>query len=146
MEKQAQEFLDKHLDGSSSLQALYQNIQKDMDKVEATLKIFTDSPNKIISEISSYLFQRSGKRIRPALVMLCSKLFGYQGDEHILLSSLVETIHTASYRRASMKVVFPADVGPAMTSSSSSRRFVTTTWWVWGSDESSSSHAPQTGS
>ncbi len=96
MEKQDQEFINKHLGESRPLQALYQNIQEDMDKVETTLKIFTDSPNKIISEISGYLFQRSGKRIRPALVMLCSKLFGYQGEEHILLSALIETIHTAS--------------------------------------------------
>jgi len=96
MEKQEQEFLNKHLGGSRSLQALYQNIQSDMDRVEAALNVFTDSPNKIISEISGYLFQRSGKRIRPALVMLCSKMFGYAGEEHILLSALVETIHTAS--------------------------------------------------
>ena len=54
MEKQDQEFLDKHLNGNRSLQALHHNIQDDMDKVEATLKIFTDSPNKIISEISNY--------------------------------------------------------------------------------------------
>jgi octaprenyl-diphosphate synthase len=96
MEKQDQEFLDKHLSGSRSLQALYQGIQLDMDKVEAELKVFTESPNKIISEISDYLFQRSGKRIRPALLMLCSKLFDYRGEEHIQLSALVETIHTAS--------------------------------------------------
>jgi octaprenyl-diphosphate synthase len=96
MEKHDQEFLDKHLSGSRSLQNLYQAIQADMDKVEAELKVFTESPNKIISEISEYLFHRSGKRIRPALVMLCAKLYGYQGEEHIILSSLVETIHTAS--------------------------------------------------
>ena len=28
--------------------------------------------------------------------MLCSRLLGYKGDEHILMSSLVEAIHTAS--------------------------------------------------
>ncbi len=75
---------------------LYGDIQKDLDAVEEELKKFIKSPNKIIAEISSYLFKNSGKRLRPALLILCSKLCGYTGDEHITMSSLVETIHTAS--------------------------------------------------
>lgn len=78
------------------LRQLYRDISKDLHKVEETLKLFTMSPNKIISEISTYLFQNSGKRVRPALLILCAKLSGYKGNEHILMSSLVETIHTAS--------------------------------------------------
>ncbi len=78
------------------MRALTREIQQDMAEVEEELKQFIKSPNKIISEISSYLFQNAGKRIRPALLILCSKLCGYEGNEHILMSSLVETIHTAS--------------------------------------------------
>lgn len=78
------------------LRELYRDISKDLNEVEDTLKLFTMSPNKIISEISSYLFQKSGKRIRPALLILCAKLRGYIGNEHIIMSSLVEAIHTAS--------------------------------------------------
>lgn len=79
-----------------SMQKLYRDIRADLDKVEDNLKLFSESPNKLISEISGYLFQKAGKRIRPALLILCSKLLGYKGNEHILMSSLVETIHTAS--------------------------------------------------
>ncbi len=75
---------------------LSRDIQKELDAVEEELNEFTKSPNKIVSEISSYLFKNAGKRIRPALLILCSKLCGYSGDEHITMSSLVETIHTAS--------------------------------------------------
>jgi octaprenyl-diphosphate synthase len=75
---------------------LYRDIQTDLDAVEEELNKFTKSPNKIIAEISSYLVQNTGKRIRPALLILCSKLCGYSGNEHITMSSLVETIHTAS--------------------------------------------------
>jgi octaprenyl-diphosphate synthase len=75
---------------------LYEHIRADLDKVEAKLQLFTASPNPLISEINTYLFQKKGKRIRPALVILCSKLFGYRGDEHILMAALVEFIHTAS--------------------------------------------------
>lgn len=75
---------------------LYNEIQKEMGAVETELKKFTDSPNKIIAEISSYLFRNTGKRIRPALLILSAKQCGYKGKEHITMSSLVETIHTAS--------------------------------------------------
>ena len=75
---------------------LYADITKDLDKVEEKLKLFSHSDNKLIAEISHYLFQKGGKRIRPALLILCSKMLGYNGEEHILMSTLVETIHTAS--------------------------------------------------
>ncbi|MFB0565816.1 MAG: polyprenyl synthetase family protein [Candidatus Aminicenantaceae bacterium] len=78
------------------LETLYASIKKDLDEVEEQLKFFSQSRNKLISEISAYLFKNAGKRIRPALLVLCSKLFDYQGKEHILMSALVETIHTAS--------------------------------------------------
>jgi octaprenyl-diphosphate synthase len=96
MEKTERKFLKDQAIKHPSLKNLYKEIQADLDKVEEKLKLFSSSSNKIISEISSYLFQKAGKRIRPALVILCSKLFGYKEEEHILMSALVETIHTAS--------------------------------------------------
>jgi len=96
MEKTERKFLKDQAIKHPSLKKLYKEIQADLDKVEEKLKLFSNSSNKIISEISSYLFQKTGKRIRPALVILCSKLFGYKEEEHILMSALVETIHTAS--------------------------------------------------
>jgi len=79
-----------------NIKSLYENIKNDLHKVERQLKLFSQSQNKLISEVSGYLFKNSGKRIRPALLVLCSKLLGYQGKEHILMGALVETIHTAS--------------------------------------------------
>lgn len=80
----------------ADLKYLYDNIQKDLDKVEEQLKFISLSSNELISEVGEYLFHKRGKRIRPALLVLCSKLFGYQGKEHILLSAVIEIIHTAS--------------------------------------------------
>lgn len=96
MKTSAKEFVQKTLKQNDSLRDLYSSILKELDAVEEELEFFTRSSNKIISEISTYLFQKSGKRIRPAILVLCSKLFGYKGKEHILMSALVETIHTAS--------------------------------------------------
>jgi len=96
MKDEIKDYFSTHVKGRPSLALLYKNIKGDLDEVEKTLQIFSQSSNVIISEISSYLFQKSGKRIRPALLILCAKLLGYKGNEHIRMSALVETIHTAS--------------------------------------------------
>jgi octaprenyl-diphosphate synthase len=96
MQEIDRKFVKRQLKKIPSLRNLYLDIQDDLDQIEEKLKLFTHSPNKIISEISSYLFKNAGKRIRPALVVLCSRIFGYKGDEHILLAALIEAIHTAS--------------------------------------------------
>ena len=94
--RDAKTFIRSQLEQNVSLIDLYRDIQQDLGKVEETLKLFTESENPIIAEISDYLFKKAGKRIRPALLMLCARLFDYKGEEHILMSALVETIHTAS--------------------------------------------------
>ncbi len=96
MSELARNSIKSHVEKSPSLRKLYNNIMKDLEKVEQELRLFSHSPNKLISDISTYLFQTNGKRIRPALLLLCSKLLGYKGKEHILMSTLVEAIHTAS--------------------------------------------------
>lgn len=96
MTERSKNFLKLQLKKRPKLKNVYNNIVKDLNEVEEKLRLFSFSPNKLISEINTYLFQKSGKRIRPALCLLCSKLLGYKGKEHILMSALVETIHTAS--------------------------------------------------
>lgn len=95
-EKSAKEFLQPKLKSFTSLAELYSTIKKDLAAVETELKMFTRSTNPLIADISSYLFKNEGKRIRPALLILCAKLLSYKGSEHIRMSALIETIHTAS--------------------------------------------------
>ncbi len=80
----------------TDLTALYSDIRGDLDKVESQLKDWSESDNPLISEISRYVLQKRGKRFRPALVLLSSRLFGPRNGENIFLASLVEMIHTAS--------------------------------------------------
>jgi octaprenyl-diphosphate synthase len=75
---------------------VYARIKVELDRVEEKLQMFTSSGNRLVSEINGYLFNKKGKRIRPALLILCSKLLGYQGEEHIQAAALVEFVHTAS--------------------------------------------------
>lgn len=83
--------------GQTDLKRLYAHIERRLEDVEATLRRITRSPNPLIADIGSYLFQNSGKRIRPALVLLCSGLSGGRGGkDEILCAALVELLHTAS--------------------------------------------------
>ena len=54
-----------------------------------------DSRVPLVKEIADYLVDSGGKRLRPLLTLLTAKLFGYQGDEHIKLATVIEFLHTA---------------------------------------------------
>ncbi len=81
---------------SINLDELYREILPDLEEVENYLQTITASSSPFLSEIKRFLFSQKGKRIRPALLILSAKLFGYRGQDHILMASLVECIHTAS--------------------------------------------------
>ena len=88
----AREILAKRRD----LLDVYGHIRSELDRVEEKLQVFSSSENRLVSEISGYLFAKRGKRIRPALLILSARLLGYDGQEHIQAASLVEFVHTAS--------------------------------------------------
>ncbi len=49
-----------------------------------------------ITEISGYLREGGGKRIRPSLLLLSAKSQGYSGEGMIRLGAVVEMVHTAT--------------------------------------------------
>ena len=50
----------------------------------------------LINQISKYIINSGGKRLRPLLVMLLSKALGYKGDNHYKAAAIIEFIHTAT--------------------------------------------------
>ena len=50
----------------------------------------------LIRQISEYIINSGGKRLRPALVILSAGAFGYAGKFHYNLAAVVEFIHTAT--------------------------------------------------
>ncbi|MBI2877402.1 MAG: polyprenyl synthetase family protein [Candidatus Tectomicrobia bacterium] len=71
-------------------------ISEDLRNVEAALKENTWSDVALIPLVSNYLSGTGGKRIRPILVLVSSKLCNYWGDKSIIHSCIVEFIHTAT--------------------------------------------------
>lgn len=75
---------------------LYKDIRADLDRVEDRLAYWSHSTNPLTAETTSYVLRKKGKRLRPALVLLTSRLFNPASEESVFLASLVELLHTAS--------------------------------------------------
>ena len=69
------------------------------DKLAATEIVFRrhlDGDVPFIHEAADYLAASGGKRMRPALLLLVSRLLGHDGEEEITYAAVVELIHTAT--------------------------------------------------
>jgi octaprenyl-diphosphate synthase len=71
-------------------------VRADLQKVEEEFSLQSISSVQPLTEIGQYLRGSGGKRLRPALVLLSSKLCGFEGREAIRLGTVVELIHTAT--------------------------------------------------
>jgi octaprenyl-diphosphate synthase len=71
-------------------------VEEDLLLVEKELEKRLGSGTEIIRTIGQYISEGGGKRIRPALLLLCSRLAGYPGELHILFATVFELIHTAT--------------------------------------------------
>jgi octaprenyl-diphosphate synthase len=78
------------------IQSHYNLIQKELVQVRQVICEQFQSSDDQISSVLEVLSQQQGKMIRPAMVLLCSKLFGGIRQEHIEFSAMVELIHMAS--------------------------------------------------
>jgi octaprenyl-diphosphate synthase len=68
----------------------------DMRRVDAVIRERLSSEVVLIDQISRYIVNAGGKRIRPRLVLLVSQALGFEGPERHELAAIVEFIHTAT--------------------------------------------------
>ena len=71
-------------------------LHDDLRAIEREFGSGSVSPVAAITEISGYLREGGGKRIRPSLLLLSAKSQGYSGDGMIRLGAVVEMVHTAT--------------------------------------------------
>ncbi|MDA8299024.1 MAG: polyprenyl synthetase family protein [Deltaproteobacteria bacterium] len=71
-------------------------IENELEKVEEQFEkhLITETP--LIHKVAEYVISSGGKRIRPILLIVASKLCGYDGNDHISLAAVIEFIHTAT--------------------------------------------------
>ena len=67
-----------------------------MGQVDSTIRARLSSRVTLIDQISNYIIDAGGKRIRPRLVLLFAEALGFNGPERFELAAIVEFIHTAT--------------------------------------------------
>jgi octaprenyl-diphosphate synthase len=75
---------------------LKQIFASDLSDVSRVISASLSSKEILVEDIGSYLFESGGKRIRPILTLLMSKICNYEGTKHLFLAAAVELIHAAT--------------------------------------------------
>ncbi len=78
------------------IQAVYALVAEDMHAVNRLIASRLSSEVALINQMGQYIINSGGKRLRPILVLLSARAYGYGGPHHISLSTVVEFIHTAT--------------------------------------------------
>ena len=50
----------------------------------------------LVNQISEYIIQSGGKRLRPVVHLVAARACGYTGNHHVQLAAVIEFIHTAT--------------------------------------------------
>ncbi len=79
-----------------ALSQIFEPIRNDLERVEREFGRHVESHVELIPQIGRYIQQSGGKRVRPAVLLMASRLCGYTGDRAVLYASVVEFIHTAT--------------------------------------------------
>jgi octaprenyl-diphosphate synthase len=75
---------------------IFDLIREDLALVELEMTAQNSAAIEPVSQISSYLREGGGKRMRPALLLLAAGASGYRGASAIRLGAVVELIHNAT--------------------------------------------------
>jgi len=75
---------------------IFDLVKDELKQVESEFARQRNSSVPTINEIGKYIQEGGGKRIRPSLLLLCTKLCGEVSDSAIKLAAVVEFIHTAT--------------------------------------------------
>ena len=73
----------------------YAVVDSDFSAVNQLIRDSLSSHVPLVEEISTYLIEAGGKRLRPLLVLLAAKACGYEDKQHIKLATIIEFLHTA---------------------------------------------------
>jgi octaprenyl-diphosphate synthase len=75
---------------------IFDLVRDDLALVELEIAAQSGSAIQPVVEISSYLREGGGKRLRPALLLLAAGAAGYRGPGAVRLGAVVELIHSAT--------------------------------------------------
>ena len=67
-----------------------------LDEVELFFRREFGGAQPMVRDVATYVLGSGGKRLRPALVLLVSRMLGYKGERDVRYAAVVEMIHTAT--------------------------------------------------
>ena len=71
-------------------------IAADMESVDRAIRHHLQTDVVLVQQVSEYIINSGGKRLRPKLLILSAVACGYRGPHHHVLAAVVEFIHTAT--------------------------------------------------
>jgi geranylgeranyl pyrophosphate synthase len=71
-------------------------LEMDLKRMENGFHQFFNEDNELLNTINEYALNSCGKRLRPILVLLSSKIFDAPQEQRILLAGAIELIHIAT--------------------------------------------------
>ncbi len=84
------------IQSSLTMDEVWDLYRQDIEEIESHIRQNLNSGAPLINEIAAHILDGGGKRIRPLLLSLCSRLTGYIPKHDLVLGSLIEFIHTAT--------------------------------------------------
>ncbi len=79
-----------------STSEVFELVRADLQLVEAEIGLESVASVEAVTTIGQYLYAAGGKRLRPALLLLCSRVLGGQGASAIRMGAVVEILHAAT--------------------------------------------------
>ena len=79
-----------------SAREIFDLLHDDLLRVESEIGLESVASVDAVTTIGQYLQKSGGKRLRPALLLLCAKLVGESGPSAIRLGAVVEILHAAT--------------------------------------------------
>jgi octaprenyl-diphosphate synthase len=67
-----------------------------LDEVDAFFDREFEGAQPMVRDVATYVLGSGGKRLRPALVLLVSRMLGYKGERDVRYAAVIEMIHTAT--------------------------------------------------
>ncbi|MCL5406647.1 MAG: polyprenyl synthetase family protein [Deltaproteobacteria bacterium] len=75
---------------------IYTQVGPDLARIEEEINRLLDSDIPLISVVGRYITGSGGKRLRPLLMILASRLCGYKGRDDVRLAVVFEFVHAAT--------------------------------------------------
>ena len=75
---------------------IYELVREGLERIEEELARHSRSDIQLVDRIGQYLCSGGGKRVRPAILLLSSRLCGYDGPVSHRLGAVIELIHAAT--------------------------------------------------